>query len=146
MGRMFSVKVDIGAPPARVWDVMSDVARWHEWTASITKVHRLGSGPFAVGSRALVRQPSLPPALWTVTEFEPGRRFVWVSVAPGLRVAGIHDVAPAAGGAVATLGIEITGLFAGPWARLTTAITERYIGLEAAGLKARSEDPAFSRP
>ena len=141
--KIFTVSVDIAALPARVWDVMSDVERWHEWTPSITRIRRLSGGPFAVGSRAVVRQPKFPPAVWKVTDLQPGREFTWVSTAPGLRVAGIHRVEPAGGGAHATLDVEIGGLFGGMWARLTGALTERYIAMEAAGLKARSEDPAF---
>ena len=38
---VFSTTIDIDAPPARVWQVMSDVERWHEWTPSITSIQRL---------------------------------------------------------------------------------------------------------
>lgn len=143
--RTFTASVAIAAPPARVWDVMSDVERWHEWTPSIARIRRVGAGPFAVGSRAVVWQPRFPPALWTVTDLQPGRAFTWVSTAPGLRVAGLHRVEAVDGGARATLGVEIGGLFGGVWARLTGGLTERYIAMEAAGLKARSENPAFRR-
>lgn len=139
----FSIDIDIPAPVERVWSVMADVDRWHEWTPSIHRVSRMGGQPLAVGSRALIRQPKFPPALWTVTAFLPGERFSWVSVAPGLRVTGHHGVVATAEGCRATLGIEIDGLFGGLWARLTRAITERYIGYEARGLKARSLDAAY---
>ena len=36
--------IDIDAPPGIVWEVWSDIARWHEWTASITSIDRLGPG------------------------------------------------------------------------------------------------------
>lgn len=120
---------------------MLDVERWHEWTPSITAIRCLGRGPFAVGSRALVRQPRFPPALWTVTDLQPGREFTWVSTAPGLRVAGIHRAEAAPGGTRATLAVVISGLFAPPWAWLTGDLTQRYIAAEATGLKARSERP-----
>ena len=42
--RTFSITVDVAAPAQRVWEVMSDVERWHEWTASVTKVKRVGNG------------------------------------------------------------------------------------------------------
>jgi len=45
-----------------------------------------------------------------------------------------------AGGSRATLTLELHGLFAGVFGRLTKAITERYVALEANGLKARSEN------
>ena len=143
--RRFSVTADIAAPADRVWLVMSDVERWHEWTESITSVKRLDGGPFAVGSKATIRQPRFPPAVWTVTEIVPGQSFTWVSVAPGLRAIGHHSVEPTATGSRATLSLELQGLLGGLWGRLTQGITERYIAFEAKGLKARSENPAFRR-
>lgn len=138
--RRFSITVDIAAPADRVWAVMSDVERWHEWTPSITRVTLLRKGALAVGSRALVRQPKFPPALWRVTELVPGRSFTWVSVAPGLRVIGRHAVELTVNGTRAVLTLELKGMVGGLWGRLTRGITERYIAFEAAGLKARSEE------
>jgi len=51
--RKFSITTDIAAPAERVWQLMRDTDRWHEWTPSVTSVKRLGGGPFAVGSRYL---------------------------------------------------------------------------------------------
>ena len=141
--RQFSIATDIAAPANRVWDVMSDVDRWHEWTPSITSVRRLTDGPFAVGTRVVIRQPKFPPAVWKVTAIQPGRSFTWVSVAPGLRVTGHHAVEPTPTGSRATLSLDLQGVFGGLWGLLTKGITRRYIGYEAAGLKARSERPDF---
>jgi uncharacterized protein YndB with AHSA1/START domain len=141
--RDFSITTEIAAPADRVYEVMSDVERWPEWTPSVTRVALLGGGPFAVGSRALVRQPKFPPATWTITEIVPGRSFTWVSNGPGFRAVGRHAVEPASGGSRATLSLELQGALGGLWGRLTRGITERYVGLEARGLKARSEHPGF---
>ena len=141
--RHLNITLDIAAPVDRVWLVMSDVERWHEWTRSITKVTRHDSGPLTVGSQAIVRQPKLPPARWTVTEVVPGRHFTWENVAPGLRVIGRHEVEATAVGSRATLSIQMRGLLASPWWRLTKGITERYVRFEAEGLKARSENPEY---
>ncbi len=141
--RQFSVTTDIAAPPERVWEVMSDIDRWNEWTPGVTSVTRLGSEPFAVGTRVLIRQPKLPPAFWTVTDIKPGQSFSWVSVAPGLRAVGVHSVEPAPGGSRATLSLDLQGLLGGLWGRMSKGITERYIAYEAQGLKARSENPQF---
>lgn len=141
--RHFETTAEIAAPPQRVWAVMSDIDRWHEWTPSITSVRRLGDAPFAVGTRVMIRQPKLPPALWRITEIEPGHSFTWISVAPGLRVTGRHTVDGSPGGSTASLGIDIDGLLGGLWGRLSRGITERYIAMEARGLAARSTDPAY---
>ena len=89
---MYAQSIQIEAPPGRVWAVMSDVEKWHEWTPSVTSVTLSGSGPLAVGRRATIRQPKFPPALWKITEIEPGRSFTWVSTAPFVRVVARHSV------------------------------------------------------
>ena len=118
---------------------MRDVERWHEWTPSITSIELLGPGPFQVGKRARVRQPKLPPAEWTVTELVEGHHFTWVTRAPGITGTGRHVVEPHRGGSRVTLAVQHAGLLGPLVARLTRGITERYIAMEAEGLKRRSE-------
>jgi uncharacterized protein YndB with AHSA1/START domain len=137
--RTFSITIDIAAPAERVFQVMSDVERWHEWTPSVTSVKRIGDGPLAIGSRAIIRQPKFPPALWKVSAIEPGRSFTWISGAPGLRVVGHHSVEPTAAGSRATLSLDLRGFLGGVFGAMTKDLTERYLAFEANGLKARSE-------
>jgi hypothetical protein len=139
----FTISIDINAPAARVYDVMIDIDRWHEWTPSITSIRRLDGTAFEVDKRALIKQPKFPPAMWTLSRIEPGRRFEWVNKAPGLKVTGHHSVEPTAMGSRATLALSYEGLFGGLLARMTEGITRRYIAMEAAGLKARAENPAY---
>src|SRR5687767_15243434 len=97
--RNFSISVDVKASPERVWEVLSDAERWHEWTPSVTSVE-LMDRPIAVGGRALIMQPELPPAKFKITELEPGRSFTWVTGIPGFVFARAkHIVEPAPGGA-----------------------------------------------
>jgi hypothetical protein len=139
----FQISIDIDAPCDTVWTVMSDVERWPDWTPSVRHVRRLDTpGPFRAGSRAIVRQPKLPPALWTVTDLTPGRRFVWTSGLPGWWTTGDHRVEPLTRGSRATLGIQFSGLFARFGAPLMRGLVERYVRLEADGLKRRSEELA----
>ena len=135
----FSTSVDINAAPDAVLAVMSDVERWPEWTASVTSIKRLDSGPFAIGSRARIRQPKLPPALWTVSAIEPRRSFTWISKGPGILVTAHHSIDPRAGGSRVTLSIRYEGLLAKLVAWMTKDINERYLAMEANGLKARCE-------
>lgn len=142
--RKFSVTSDIAAPPDRVWSVMCDVDRWHEWTPSITSVQRVDGRPLEIGTRVVIRQPRFPAASWTVTTLVPGELFAWTSKAPGLKVVGTHAVvADDKGDSRATLAIEIDGMLGALWESLTREITEKYVTMEAHGLKARSEDPSY---
>ena len=141
----FVRSIDIDAPADVTWAVMSEGEQWPEWTASVTSVKRLDKGPLRIGSRALIRQPRFPPAVWTVTTLEPGRRFVWRSGMPGMWVYGDHAVEAVATGTRATLRLSYDGPLARLLGRLTRGITNRYLDMEAAGLKKQSEENARDR-
>lgn len=136
----FQISVDVSAPPEIVWSVISDAEHWHEWTASVREIRLLDKGPLAIGTRALIRQPKFPPAVWKVTALEPGKSFVWRSGAPAMWVNAFHSVEPMSGGARATLRLDYEGPIGALLARVTRGITNRYLQLEAAGLKKRSEE------
>ncbi|WP_067180473.1 SRPBCC family protein [Microtetraspora niveoalba] len=135
----FESVIMIAAAPQRVWEVFSDVERWPEWAESFTSVELAEPGPLKIGSRARIKQPRLPPAVWEVTELVEGEHFVWVSRSPGMRVTGGHWVEAAPDGTVARSTIDQEGVLGPLMARLTGRLTTRYLALEAQGLKARSE-------
>lgn len=139
----FSISVDIQAPIDRVFEVMADTGRWHEWTPSVTSIKRLDEGDFVVGSKAVIRQPKFPPALWTITAIEPGRSFTWENRAPGIRVIAHHSAEAIASGSLVTLSLRYEGFLAPLLGWLTGNITNRYLAMEASGLKARSENPFY---
>jgi hypothetical protein len=137
-----SMTIDIAAPAERVASVMKDIERWAEWTPTVKRVRRLDSGEFRGGSRVLISQPKFPPAFWKATTIEP-LGFTWVSSAPGMRVVASHFVEPLGPNARATLSLEFHGLLS-PWfGRMTAGINQRYLALEATGLKARCENPLY---
>lgn len=136
-----SIVVEIDATPERVWEVMSDVDRWPEWTETVTSVRRLDADGLGLGSRVRVEQPKLPATEYVVTEFEPGQGFTWVATGPGVRTTARHRIeARGYSGArvrlsvdqAGPLGVVMGGLF-------LRRLTDRYLAAEAAGLKARSE-------
>jgi uncharacterized protein YndB with AHSA1/START domain len=137
----FSITVEIAAPPERVWAVMSDVERWSEWTPTVKRIQRLDGGPLAVGSRARIEQPRLPAAIWEVTELQEGRSFTWVTRSPGVRVIAKHGVDPVGQGTRATLSVGFSGPLGWLVARLTSGLNNRYLALEAQGLRERSARP-----
>ena len=139
----FSISTDIDAPAERVYEVMADIERWHEWTPSVTSIKRLDAGSLIAGSRALIRQPKFPPALWTVTNVDGKRSFTWLNRAPGIKVTAHHSVDTVGRVSRATLALRYEGFLGGLLARITRRITNRYLQMEANGLKKRSENPYF---
>jgi carbon monoxide dehydrogenase subunit G len=137
MPRLFETSRHIDAPTQPVWEVLFDVARWSEWTPTIDSVKRLEDGPFQVGSRAEVRQPKLPRAVWEVTEVVDGRSFTWEAKGPGMKTIARHEVVPDGDGSEVRLSIEQTGPMGAVAAMLWRRLTQRYIELEAESLDKR---------
>lgn len=135
----YSISVRIATPPDHVMAIMSDIEHWHTWTPSVKKIKRLDNGPFKVGSKAVIYQPKLPPALWRVTALEPRRSFTWVSSAPGITVTAHHYIEPIPEGSLVTLSIKYDGFLAPILSLLTAKLNDRYLGFEATGLKKQCE-------
>lgn len=130
--------VDVHAPVDTIWSVLSDVVSWPEWTASIREVELLAPQPLRLGSRAKVRQPKLPTAVWEVTDFQPGRSFTWVSSSPGLTSTGVHEILGTDDAPQVRLTIDQRGPLSF-LARPFLPLTRRYVDMEAAGVKRRCE-------
>ena len=132
--------IDVAASPETVWDVLVDVERWPEWTESVTSLRLLDAGPLAVGSRAEISQPRIPTGTYTVTALEPGRSFTWQQRQPGSTVVAHHECTPLPdGGTRVGLRVVMSGAVGGVVGWFYRGLTERYLAMEAAGLKARAE-------
>jgi uncharacterized membrane protein len=142
-GRDFSITVDIAAPAADVWAVMSDVERWPEWTPSVKSIEILDKGPLKPGSRIRIRQPKLPPAVWTMVAVEANTVFTWKTGSALASVTARHFVETVENGSRVILSLHFAGLLGAFVAWLTRDLNERYLHLEATGLKRRSEEAAF---
>jgi uncharacterized protein YndB with AHSA1/START domain len=138
-----STRVEVDAPVERVWAVLSDVAGWPGWAPTVTALERLDDGPLAVGSRARVEQPRIPPTEYEVTALEPGRSFTWVARGPGVRTTARHVLDDlGAGRTRVTLSVEQSGPVGAVMGRFYRRLTDRYLAAEAEGLRARSEGRA----
>ncbi|SEH88837.1 Polyketide cyclase / dehydrase and lipid transport [Mycolicibacterium rutilum] len=132
--------IDIDAPADLVWTVFSDVERWPEWTASVTRLVALDGPGLEVGRRFAIKQPRMPRLVWAVTEMVPGASWTWEQRSPGGLTIARHDVAAAS--ATATRidqRLEQRGPVGALVGALVRSMTRRYLDLEAAGLKARCE-------
>jgi uncharacterized protein YndB with AHSA1/START domain len=130
----------IAAPADTVWAILSDVERWSTWTASITSVEL--DGPLAVGAKAKVRQPKLPPTTWTVSEVVPGRSFTWRATNPGSRATGEHEITPTGDRSCEVrLTLDQEGPLGSLFGFLYRGLTKRYVQMEADGLTAAATKP-----
>lgn len=135
----FDHEVTVGAPADVVWDVMADLEGWPTWTSSIRSLRREAASPLEVGLRVHVRQPKLPPAVWTVTHVRPGQSFTWEATGPGVRTRASHVIAPNGNSSIVYLSLDQQGVLGRLIGLLGARLTRRYLALEGAGLKARSE-------
>jgi hypothetical protein len=137
----FTTSIEIAATPARIWNVLSDLERWREWTPSIERITPLDDAPLGVGSKVRIEQPRLRPATWEITSWEPGRGFTWKSWGVGYSALGDHRINPGPSGCRVDLALRLDGVLGRLAGRLGRGLIERYIGFEAGGLKDRSEQP-----
>jgi hypothetical protein len=142
----FQIETEINASADLVWATIRDVERWPEWTPTVTSVRLRTPEPLAVGSSAAVRQPKLPPALWRIVELDDSlRSFTWLNSAPGLRVVAKHLVVPLGERSRVRLTLRFEGLLAGILGYTTRSLNNRYLALEAQGLKSWIESSHAGR-
>ena len=115
------------------------VERWPEWTSTMTNVRRLDAGASAVGSRVRIQQPKFLPAVWRVTELDAEKGFSWVTESLGLRLKAEHLVKTSAVGSRVTLSFWFSGPLGALAARVYGNLSQRYIAIEAEGLRKRCE-------
>jgi len=135
-GERASITID--APIEVVWSVFTDVERWPTWASSFTSVELI-DGPMRLGAKARIRQPGLPTVVWEVTQWEPGRSWTWTATSTGARTDASHVLTRSGGGTVAEQSITASGPIGRLAAFVWRSLTRRYLAIEAAGLKQRSE-------
>jgi uncharacterized membrane protein len=132
--------MDIRAPAARVWNLLSAVESWPRWLPTVARVEVLDGTPLQIGRRYRIEQPKLRPALWTVTVLEPGRRFTWEARSPGMTMVADHFVEPVGTDAVR---VHLSFVFKGPlgalFGRLFGRLTREYLAQEAVALKQQAQ-------
>lgn len=132
----YESKIVINAKSHRVWQVLSDVTRWPQWLPTVTRVVALNGEPIVVGARYLVQQPRLKPAVYTVTELEDSRRFVWEARLTGVRMIAEHAIVEKTPDvSEVILRFSFDGLLGSVVGRIFRPIITRYLAQEAAALK-----------
>jgi len=137
----YSTSISINANQEAIWKVLSDVAHWHEWTPTVTKVEILDEPELKLNNRYKVFQLKLQPAVWTVTALAAPVSFVWESSAPGMHMIAEHTVhAVSADKSNVMLTFAFHGFLGEIIGRLYGKIVESYIATEAQSLKKSIEN------
>ena len=136
----FEKSVDIDAPQQRVWGVLSDIEAWPQRIETIDMVELLTPAPVTKGSRVRLKQPKLPEGTWDITAWDAPSYFEWTQKATGATTVAGHRVeALADGRARLTLTLDMRGLFVPIVAVFYKNLTNRYMNLEAEGMKRAAE-------
>lgn len=135
-----STSININASQEAVWKVLSNVAHWHEWTPTVTKVEILNMPELKLGNRYKVFQPKLQPVVWTITELNSAN-FIWESKSPGMHMVAEHVVKSInANQAEVTLTFAFNGWLGNLTDKMYGKMTEEYVQTEAQSLKKRAEN------
>lgn len=132
----------IRARPSLIFKVLTDVENWNTWTASVRKSSLLNGAPFAIGTKVKIVQPKLLPLTWEITEIRDNNSFTWVSNSFGLRIIAKHLIQEAGDFSIVWLVTMYKGFLSKFFYNLTSDLTEKYMTMEAAGLKLVSEQLA----
>ncbi len=124
--RMLERTFRVRAVPGAAWEELAAVRSWPAWARHIRSVDLEPEGPLGPGSRGTLRLTNGIRSTFRVTEFEPGRRWLWTGLFLWLRVDYDHLLEPdPAGGTRITftivgggIGVSTLGrLFAWVYAR-----------------------------
>lgn len=136
--------LEIAAPVDEVWALTVDIERWPAMTPTVSSVERLGDKPLGLGSQARLEQPGMLPAVWTVTDFDPGRLFAWETKLATVTLRGIHRLEQTEAGCRNTLAVEMSGLGSGILRAVGRRRLANTIATENRGFKRTAEAAAKS--
>ena len=136
----FEKTTEIDAPQQRVWDVLTDIESWPRRIETVDEVELLTPAPLAKGSRARLKQPKLGEGIWDITVWDPPSYFEWTQKTGGITsVAGHRVEAIGEGRSRLTLSLDMRGLLTPVVALFFKGLTNRYMNLEADGMKRAAE-------
>ena len=136
----FEESIFIEAQQQRVWDVLSDLEAWPRRIETVDVVELLTPAPLGKGSRVRLKQPKLPEGTWDITIWHAPSRFEWRQKSGGVTSVADHRVEALEGGrSRLTLSLDMRGLLIPVIALFYKDLTNRYMTLEAEGMKRAAE-------
>jgi uncharacterized membrane protein len=136
----FEKSIEIDASQQRVWDVLSDLEAWPQRIETVDTVELLTPAPITKGSRVRLKQPKLPEGTWDMTVWDAPSYFEWTQKTGGVAsVAGHRVEAIGQDRSRLTLTLDMRGLLIPIIGLFYKGLTNRYMTLEAEGMKRAAE-------
>ena len=136
----FAQSIDIDARQQRVWEVLSDLEAWPQRIETVDVVELLTPAPVGEGSCVRLKQPKLPEGTWEVTVWDAPSFFQFRQKSGGVtNVAGHRVEAVEDGRSRLTLTLDMRGLLVPVVALFYKRLTNRYMTVEAQGMKCAAE-------
>jgi uncharacterized membrane protein len=136
----FEKTIEIDAPQQRVWDVLSDLEAWPSRIETVDVVELLTPAPISKGSRVRLKQPKLGEGTWDITVWDAPSYFEWTQKTAGITsVAGHRVEATGERRARLTLTLDMRGFLIPVIGLFYRDLTNRYMDLEAEGMKQAAE-------
>ena len=136
----FEKSIEIDAPQQRVWDVLSAIEAWPQRIETVEDVELVTPAPITRGSRVRLKQPELPEGTWDITVWDAPSYFEWTQKTAGITsVAGHRVEAQGEGRSRLTLTLDMRGFLIPIIALFYKKLTNRYMNLEAEGMKRAAE-------
>ena len=135
----FEKSIDIHASQQHVWDVLTALEAWPQRIETVESVELLTPAPITKGSRVRLKQPKLPEGTWEITAWDAPSCFQFRQQTFGITsVAGHRVDALGEDRARLTLTLDMRGVLI-PVALFYRGLTNRYLNLEAEGMKRAAE-------
>ena len=136
----FEQSIDIDARQQRVWEVLSDLEAWPQRIETVNAVELLTPAPVGEGSCVRLKQPKLPEGTWEVTVWDAPSYFEFRQRSGGVtNVAGHRVEALEESRSRLTLTLDMRGLLVPVGALFYKSLTNRYMAVEAQGMKRAAE-------
>jgi uncharacterized membrane protein len=136
----FERSIEVDAPQQRVWEVLTDLEAWPQRIETVESVALLTPPPITTGSRVRLKQPKLPEGTWDITAWDAPSFFEWTQKSGGTTsVAGHRVETLGEGRSRLTLTLDMRGILIPIVALFYRDLTNRYMTLEAEGMKRAAE-------
>ena len=120
--------------------MLTDIEAWPRQIETVDVVELLTPAPLGQGSRVRLKQPKLPEGIWEVTVWDAPSYFEYRQQSSGVTSVAGHRVDSLEEGRTRlTLTLDMRGLMVAVVAVFFKGLTNRYMTLEAQGMKRAAE-------